>query len=78
MPFNLEDGKQSLYGPIYSLGPVKLKTLKTYIETHPKIRFIQSFKSLIDAPILFDKKSNCNPRLCVNYQDFNNLMIKNR
>ena len=28
----LEEGKQPPYGPIYSLGPVELKTLKTYIE----------------------------------------------
>lgn len=27
----LVEGKQSLYGPIYSLGPVELETLKTYI-----------------------------------------------
>ena len=26
----LEKSKQSLYGPIYSLGPVELKTLKIY------------------------------------------------
>ena len=37
---NLEDGKQPPYGPIYSLGPVELETLKTYIETHLKTRFI--------------------------------------
>ena len=32
----LQDGKQSPYGPIYSLGPVELETLKTYIETYLK------------------------------------------
>ena len=36
----LQDGKQPLYGPIYSLGPVELETLKTYIETHLKTGFI--------------------------------------
>ena len=30
---NLEDSKQPPYGPIYSLGPVELETLKTYIKT---------------------------------------------
>ena len=30
-----EEGKQLLFGPIYSLGPVELETLKTYIETNP-------------------------------------------
>ena len=42
---NLEDGKQPPYGPIYSLGPVELKTLKTYIETYLKL-------SLFDLPSL--------------------------
>ena len=28
----LEQGKQPPFGPIYSLGPVELETLKTYIE----------------------------------------------
>ena len=36
----LQDGKQLPYGPIYSLGPVELKTLKTYIENHLKTGFI--------------------------------------
>ena len=36
----LQDGKQPLYGPIYSLGPVELETLKTYIQTHLKTEFI--------------------------------------
>ena len=36
----LEDGKQLLYKPIYSLKPVKQETLKTYIETHLKTGFI--------------------------------------
>ena len=54
----LEEGKQPLYRAIYSLGPVELKTLKTYIETHLKTGFIQTSKSLAGAPIPFDKKSN--------------------
>ena len=37
---DLENGKQPSYGPIYSLGPGELETLKTYIETHLKTGFI--------------------------------------
>ena len=37
---NLEDGKQLLYGPIYSLGLMELEILKTYIKTHFKTGFI--------------------------------------
>ena len=36
----LQDNKQPLYGPVYSLGPVELETLKTYIETYLKSGFI--------------------------------------
>ena len=75
---DLEDGKQPPYGPIYSLGPVELETLKTYIKTHLKTGFIQPFKFPAGAPILFDKKPDGSLRLCVDYRGFNNLMIKNR
>ena len=53
---DLEDGKQPPYGPIYSLGPVELETLKTDIKTHLKTGFIQSSKSPAGALILFNKK----------------------
>ena len=75
---NLENGKQPPYGPIYSLGLVELKTLKTYIETHLKTRFIQPSKSFAGVLILFDKKQDGSLHLCVDYQGFNNLTIKNR
>ena len=75
---DLEDGKQPPYGPIYSLGPVELETLKTYIETHLKTGFIRLFKSPAGAPILFDKKLDGSLCLCVNYWGLNNLTIKNR
>ena len=54
----LEKDKQPAYGPIYSLGPIELETLKTYIKTHLHTGFIRPSKSLAGAPILFDKKSN--------------------
>ena len=74
----LVEGKQPPYGPIYSLGPVELETLKAYIETHLKTGFIRPSKSPAGAPILFDKKPDGSLRLCVDYQGLNNLTIKNR
>ena len=74
---NLEDGKQPPYGPIYSLSPVKLETLKIYIETYLKTGFIQPSKSSASAPILFDKKPDSSLHLCVDYWGLNNFMIKN-
>ena len=54
----LEEDKQLLFELIYSLGPVELETLKTYIKTNLANSFIRSSKSPAGAPILFDKKSD--------------------
>ena len=78
LTIELIEGKQPLYGPIYSLGPVELETLKAYIKTYLKTGFIWPSKSLAGASIPFDKKSNGSLRLCVDYRGFNNLTIKNR
>ena len=75
---NLEDSKQPLYGPIYSLGLVKLETLKTYNETYLKTGFIWPSKSPAGASILFDKKPDGSLCLYVDYRGLNNLTIKNR
>ena len=75
---DLEKGKQSHYWLIYSLEPVELETLKTYIETNLANGFICLSKSPADTLILFNKKPNGSLRLCVNYQSLNNLTIKNR
>lgn len=69
--------KKPPYGPIYTLSPVELKTLKTYIKTYLKTGFIQPSKSLVGTLILFDKKPDNSLCLYVDYQDLNNLTIKN-
>ena len=74
----LVDDQQLPYRPIYSLGPIKLETLKTYIETNLKNGFIRPSKSPAGAPILFDKKPDGSLRLCVDYWGLNNLTIKNQ
>ena len=73
----LEKGKQSPFGPIYSLGPVELETLKTYIKTNLANDFIRPSKSPAGALILFDKKLDGSLRLCVDYKGLNNILIKN-
>ena len=52
----LIDEKQLPYRPIYTFNPVELETLKAYIKTNLKSRFIKPFKSYAIAPNLFDKK----------------------
>ena len=74
----LQESHQPPYRPIYSLGPVELESLKTYIKTNLANGFIWLSKSPADAPILFVGKPNGSLRLCVDYWGFNNLTIKNR
>ena len=74
----LKKGKQSPFGPIYSLGPVELETLKTYIKTNLVNGFIWPSKSPTGASILFDKKPDKSLRFCVDYLGLNNITIKNR
>ena len=73
----LVDDWQSPYDPIYSLGSVELETLKAYIENNLTNGFIRPSKSPARASILFDKKPDGSRRLCVDYQNLNNLTIKN-
>ena len=63
----LVDNQQPPYGPIYSLGLMKLETLKADIETNLANRFIRLFKSPASARIIFDRKSDDFLCLCVNY-----------
>lgn len=51
----LIEGKQLLYSPIYTLSLVELETLKDYIKTHLKTRFIWLSKSLSNTTIFLTK-----------------------
>ena len=73
----LEKGKQSLYGPIYSLELIQLETHKSYIKTNWANGFIRTSKLQASALILFVCKPNNSFRMCVHYQRLNNLMIRN-
>lgn len=72
----LENGKKSLYWPIYNLGLVELETLKAYIKTYLKTRFIQLSKSSIRVSIFFNKNPNGSLYLYINYRRLNNLTLK--
>ncbi len=74
----LVDNQQPSYDPIYSLSQVELEILKIYIKNNLVNGFIKSFKLLIGTPIFFDKKSDGNLQLYINYQGLNNLTIKNQ
>ena len=50
----LKKGKQPIFGLIYILRLIKLKTLKTYIDINLVNDFIRPSKSLAGALILFN------------------------
>jgi hypothetical protein len=63
---------------IYNLSTTKLKILKNYIDKYMKKNFIIEFVSFAKVLILFVKKTNDKFRLCVNYKELNEIIIKNR
>ena len=63
----LVDDQQPLYGPIYSLKPVELKILKTYIKNNLANNFIRPSKSPAGVFILLNKTLNDSLRLYVDY-----------
>lgn len=68
---NLFENKQLLYGQIYSLRPVKVEILKTYIKANLTSFFISPFQFSIGTLILFIWKKNCSFYLCIGYQELN-------
>ena len=62
-----KEGKQPLFGPIYSLRPVELETLKTYIKTNLANNFIRPSRSPVEALILFDRKLDGSFYFCIDY-----------
>ena len=74
----LQKDQQLPYRPIYSLDPIELKMLKTYIEINLTNSFIWPLKSSAGTFILFVEKPDGSLHLCVDYRGLNNLTIKNQ
>ena len=74
----LEKGKPPPVGLIYSLGPVKLEILKTYVKINLANSFIRPSKSPTRAFIQFNKKPDRSFCFCVDYRGLNNITINNR
>jgi hypothetical protein len=66
------------FDSIYNLSATKLKILKNYIDEYMKKNFIIEFVSFAKVCILFVKKTNDKLRLCVNYKELNEIIIKYR
>jgi len=77
LKINLEEGAQSLVGPIYSLLASKQEALKEFIEENLNMDFIQPTSSLHGALILFVKKKDGSLCLCVDFCGLNHIFKKN-
>ena len=77
LKINLEEGTQSLVGPIYSLSASEQEALKEFIEENLNTGFIWPISSLHGVPVLFIKKKDGSLRLCVNFRRLNHISKKN-
>jgi hypothetical protein len=76
---NLLPGTQPLWGPVYPLSKLELKTLREFLNTALKSGKISLSRSPAGAPILFVLKAEDRGlRLCVNFRDLNKIIIRNR
>jgi len=77
LKINLEEGAQSLAGPIYSFLASEQEALKKFIEENLNMSFIQPTSSLYSAPVLFVKKKDGSICLCVDFYSLNHISKKN-
>ena len=54
----LKEGTTPPFGPIYSLSPYELRTLREFIDEHLAYGFIRPTSSPCGAPVLFIKKKD--------------------
>ena len=68
LKIELEEGTTPPLGTIYSLSPVELTALRTFIDENLTTRFIRPTSSSHAALVLFVKKKDRSLGLCVDYQ----------
>jgi hypothetical protein len=70
--------KMFLFESMYNLSMIEFDLLKEYFNEFLTKKFITFSSSLVDASILFVKKSKNDLSFCVNYKELNVITIKNR
>ena len=63
---------------IYKMSQNEFATIRDYLISALKKKWIRSLSNLIKAFVLFMKKSDKILRLCVNYRELNEIIIKNK
>lgn len=66
------------FGPLYSMSPIELRTLREWLDENLKKGFIRASSSPAASPVLFVKKKDGSLRVCVDYRGLNAGTIKNR
>jgi len=67
LKIDLEEGTSPPLGTLYSLSPVELSALWTFINENLNTGFIRPTASSHAAPVLFVKKKDGSLRLCVDF-----------
>ena len=76
LKINLEEGTSPPLGTLYSLSPVELSTLWTFIDENLGTGFIRPTASSHAAPVLFVKKKDSSLQLCVDFRGLNKITKK--
>jgi len=78
LKIDLEEGTSPPLGTLYSLSPVELSALRTFIDENLNTGFICPTASSHAAPVLFVKKKDGSLRLCVDFRGLNKITKKDR
>jgi len=76
LKISLEEGTSPPLGTLYSLSPVELSALQTFIDENLNTGFIRPTASSHATPVLFVKKKDGSLRLCVDFQGLNKITKK--
>ena len=75
---NLKFNKKLSYNLFYALLKKKLQVLRNYLLKNLALNYIRKSVNFVKASMLFIFKKNNSLRFCVNYQDLNVIIIKNK
>jgi len=78
LKIDLEEGTSPPLGTLYSLSPVELSTLWTFIDENLNTGFIRPTASSHAALVLFVKKKDGSLRLCIDFRGLNKITKKDR
>jgi len=76
LKIELEEGTSPPLGTLYSLSPVELSALRTFIDENLNTGFIRPTASSHAAPVLFVKKKDGSLCLCIDFQGLNKITKK--